>query len=83
MVDCSSKKICFLTKEMAEEALVENHAKYSHKVGQGPINIYQCHLCNCYHFTSKGEVHPILKDSKTQNRINKLKQGWDWEDKLR
>jgi hypothetical protein len=83
MIDCSSGKTCYLTHEMGEEALIENRARYNHSIGQGPINIYRCPICDCYHFTSKGEPRSILKDPKTQNKIKNLKQGWDWEDKLR
>ncbi len=82
MIDCSSGKICYLTQQMAEAALIDNRARYNYSVGQGPTNIYMCEICNCYHFTSKGELHPLLKDDNTQQRINKLKQGRDWEDKL-
>lgn len=72
-----------MSREIAEEALIENRARYHQTLATGPINVYQCNSCDCFHFTSKGEPHPMLLDSDTQARIKREKQGWDWESKFR
>jgi len=81
MSHCSSHKVCYDSKEIAEEALLQNHAKNNYAKGQGPVNVYLCDMCGCYHFTSKGEINPLLNSQK--GRIDKLREASYWEDKLR
>jgi len=78
---CSSGKICYDSETIAEEALIQNHARNNYSSGQGPINIYECHICGSYHFTSKGVVNPILEEEK--GRIKKLREAYNWEDRFR
>jgi len=78
---CSTQKVCYDSKEIAEEALLQNHAKNNYAEGQGPINVYECDICGCYHFTSKGSTHPILK--KQKGRIDRLREANYWEDRFR
>jgi len=78
---CSSGKICYDSEAIAQEALIQNHARNNYAAGQGPINIYECDICGSYHFTSKGSPHPILEEEK--DRIKKLREGYNWEDRFR
>lgn len=80
-MNCVTGKVCFDSQELAEEALVENHARYYRGTNNGPINVYKCHDCGQYHFTSKGEVNKILNDKK--NDINTQREANHWERKLR
>ncbi|MTI22646.1 hypothetical protein E1176_16560 [Fulvivirga sp. RKSG066] len=81
MSGCSTQKICYDSKVIAEEALMQNRARNNYAAGQGPINVYLCHICNCYHFTSKGEPSDLLKTDK--DRIDRLREASYWEDKFR
>ncbi|MDX1627207.1 MAG: hypothetical protein R3345_00835 [Fulvivirga sp.] len=78
---CSTGKICFDSQSIAEEALLQNHAKNNYAAGQGPVNVYLCDRCGCYHFTSKGEVNALLE--KEKHRIDRLRQANYWEEKFR
>lgn len=80
---CSTKKICFASREIAEHELLANHAKYNYAAGQGPVNIYKCDSCGTYHFTSKGEPHPLLQKKETQQQINRESEANYWLDKLK
>jgi molybdenum cofactor biosynthesis enzyme MoaA len=75
---CSTGKKGFSTQPMAVEALLHTHVHY---VASKTVNVYQCELCNQWHLTSKGELHPELKqavdDGTLQERIKKL----EWERK--
>lgn len=78
---CSTQKVCYDSQEIAEEALLQNHAKNNYAEGQGPVNVYECDICGCYHFTSKGNTHPILREQK--GRIDRLREANYWEDRFR
>jgi hypothetical protein len=82
MRDCSSGKIMHMSRQVAEEALIQIRAKNHYNLNTGPINIYQCDICHGYHFTSKGAIHTMLTDPKIQARMKRMQQGNDWEDKL-
>lgn len=84
MIDrCITGKRCFDTKELAEEALVQNHMMNDYQQRQGPINVYLCPHCNSWHFTSKGERHSILNDKDVIKKIEKGRIAYYWEKKIR
>lgn len=83
MNTCVTHKQCYDSKEIAEEALVQNRAKYHHTENTGPINVYLCNLCGSYHFTSKGEKADILKSDDSKKRINLQKEANHWENKFK
>ena len=78
---CVTGKVCFDSRELAEEALIENHARYYRGTNSGPINVYECRDCGQYHFTSKGEVSDVLNQKKGD--INAQREANHWERKLR
>ena len=83
MNHCSSGKNSYDTLGLAEEALIQNHIRHYHRTNGGPINVYLCRDCGAYHFTSKGEIHPVLLDEESLNKIKKEQQADYWERKLR
>ncbi len=80
MSGCSSGKNCHDSLELALEALIENHIRFNHPAGAGPVNVYECDRCGCYHFTSQGETHPILTEKS--GFIKKQQLARNWENKL-
>jgi len=82
-MNCSTGKRSFLTKELAEEALISNRSRFHHNDESGPINVYLCNDCGNYHFTSKGPKSALLDDEKVQNHINLNREAGYWERKLR
>ncbi len=81
-MSCPTHKVCYDTRELAEEALLQNHARFYH-TGTGPVNVYACDYCGSYHFTSKGEVHELLRDDKNKKRIELGREANYWEEKYR
>ena len=77
-MDCVTGKVCFETKEQAEEALVNNRIRYN----SGPTTFYQCNDCGFFHFTSQGSEHSSLSDEETKDRIDRERDAGFWEDKL-
>ena len=77
-MDCVTKKVCYETVELAEEALINNRVRYH----TGPKDIYLCDDCGFYHLTSQGKERSNLSDEKTRQRITRERDAGFWEDKL-
>lgn len=80
---CSTGKNYYFDEKTAIEALIEHLGRNNFSHGAGPVNVYNCNICDGYHFTSKGEPLPLLKSSDVKNRIKKLRQASDWEGRYR
>ena len=80
---CPSHKRSYLSKGEAEEALVQHHIHFHHGEGQGPLNVYECEHCGCWHFTSKGPTAEVLKSDAARRRIQRERTASDWERKLK
>lgn len=81
MHTCSSGKRCYLSLELAEEALIGAHVAYSYVKGSGPIGVYQCDECSCYHLTSQGAMNKRLEQMINNGEIQKQKEAQQWEGK--
>lgn len=80
---CSTGKNYYFDEQTAIEALIEHLGRNHFSLGTGPINVYQCNICDGYHFTSKGEPLALLNNPDVKNRIRKLRQASSWEDRYR
>ena len=80
---CITGKKCFEEEFLALEALIQNHIFNDYSEAEGPINIYQCHECDHWHFTSKGLKHEVLNAPETKARIKRERQANYWERKIR
>lgn len=78
-MNCVTGKTCYATEELAKEALIQNHIRNGHRTGSGPINYYKCNDCGNWHFTSKGNPHPMFSDAQTMNKIKKERLVQSWE----
>ncbi|MFY0626228.1 MAG: hypothetical protein JXR07_08040 [Reichenbachiella sp.] len=74
---CSTGKKSHDTLELAEESLIENHIRFNHPFGSGPINVYQCSECGYFHFTSQGEINPILVEKAEFIKRQQLARKWE------
>ncbi len=82
-MNCPTGKKSFDSRGLAIEALIQNHIRFHHNAGAGPLNVYECHECGQYHFTSRPPEAEELTDPEIQSRIQKEKRALDWEQKLR
>jgi hypothetical protein len=83
MSTCATGKRVFFTHNDAEEALLDAWIRNHYNSGSGPIAVYQCTDCNYWHWTSKGTINSRLSADLASGKINKLRDGHDWERKLR
>jgi len=80
---CLSGKISFVSRELAEEALIQNHIRNNHRKGAGPQNIYECEDCGEWHFTSRPPAIPLLSDKNILKRMQDERRSMDWERKIK
>ena len=81
--DCSSGKKCFISQEEAEISLLEYRSEANFRIGSGPINVYECHICEQWHFTSKGKPSHLLKENVEHFKKSGNSEARFWEDKLK
>ncbi|MCP4457263.1 MAG: hypothetical protein GY816_04435 [Cytophagales bacterium] len=80
---CSSGKTSFESKELAEEALIQNHIRSNHRKGSGPQNVYECQDCGEWHFTSRPPASELFSDKDILNRMDLERRSYDWERKVK
>lgn len=82
-MSCPSGKNGFYSRELAIEALIQNHIRSGHKKGSGPQNVYDCADCGEWHFTSRTPTAEELLDPETVAFITRERNAMEWERKLR
>jgi hypothetical protein len=77
--DCVTGKVCYQTRVEAIQALIKNWIEKNHRVGMGPINVYECLDCGNWHFTSKGMKATELIENLESGRIEKERKMFGWK----
>lgn len=83
MLVCPTRKKIYATREMAEDALIEAHAKFDYPPGSGPVSVYQCEECHGYHLTSQGKINERLDQYLKQGKIKRQKEADYWLNKMK
>lgn len=83
MQTCTTGKRCYLTIELAEEALIGAHINFNYGKGARPVGIYQCDDCGLFHLTSQGVMNKRLALMIEEGDIQKQKEARWWEDKFK
>ena len=83
MTNCVTGKRCFEAQSLAEEALIQNQIINNYRTNEGPKNVYLCGECGDWHFTSKGDPHPMFEDEVVKQRIKRERLANNWERSLR
>ncbi|WP_420385404.1 hypothetical protein [Roseivirga sp.] len=50
---CSSGKYQYMSEDLAETALIDQHIYKGFLPHEGPQNVYECQTCGYWHLTSK------------------------------
>lgn len=82
-MNCVTRKTCYQTKELAEEALIETRARFHFRENSGPIAVYLCEDCGEWHFTSKGPISDTLNTDEVKKRIDAQQEANYWAQKFR
>ena len=81
---CPSQKVCYLTAELAEDALIDAWGRnnYTSK-SRAPVAVYLCDDCGYFHFTSQGTLNSRLKEQIESGKIKKDQEANYWMGKLK
>ncbi len=65
-MSCPSHKYEYMSKELAETALIDQHIYKNFLPHEGPQNVYECELCGGWHLTSKS----VSRNEQLQEMID-------------
>lgn len=84
-MQCVTGKKMYTSRQLAEEALIDVRARFQYRETAGPVTVYQCDDCGCWHFTSKGDPGDFLNCKEVKKRIADQKESdyWDWKTRKR
>lgn len=83
MHTCPTGKRVYLTREVAEEALIGARVNYNYPEGSGPVGVYQCETCGSFHLTSRGPVNERLATYLAEGKIRRMAESEAWLRKLK
>lgn len=83
MARCVTGKRMFPTSQSAEEALIDAWVKNDYPAGKGPVAVYQCLDCQCFHLTSSGVMNPALAKYIADGKLRLQKEANYWKGKFR
>lgn len=69
--------------QLAEDALLSAWTVYDYSPQNGPVNVYQCTECGYFHFTSKGQMLPQLKEQWANGEILRQREANRWLQRLK
>jgi len=79
-MSCSTHKYEYLTRELAEDALIDQHIYKGFLPHEGPQNIYECEICNSWHLTSKStQRNESLQKQMDSGELRRKQDASSWE----
>ncbi len=77
---CSTGKYQYMSQDLAETALIDQHIYKGFKPHEGPQNVYECDICGYWHLTSKvTERNERLQEAIDSGEMKKKQEAQRWE----
>jgi hypothetical protein len=77
---CSTHKYEYISKDLAEDALLDQHIYKGFEVHQGPQNVYECDICGAWHMTSKSDLrNERLQGEMDSGELKRKQRASNWE----
>ena len=83
MSTCVTNKKIYLTREIAEDVLIELWTRFDYAPNSGPVAVYQCEDCGYFHLTSQGPMNERLAQQLATGKIKRQKEADRWMDKIK
>jgi hypothetical protein len=83
MAGCVTGKKMYLTRTMAEQALIGAWVKNDYPSGAGPVAVYRCEDCKQFHLTSTGSMDPTLAAFIRDGKLKLEKEAAYWAAKFK
>ncbi|WP_305983252.1 hypothetical protein [Roseivirga thermotolerans] len=79
-MSCSSGKYQYMSQDLAETALIDQHIYKGFLPHEGPQNVYECQVCGYWHLTSKAtEQNPRLAEMIASGEMKRKQEASKWE----
>jgi len=77
---CSSGKYQYMSQDLAETALIDQHIYKGFKIHEGPQNVYECNTCGYWHLTSKSlSRNERLQEIYDSGEMKRKQEAQRWE----
>lgn len=78
-MNCSSGKLSYSTRALAEDALIDLHIRRNFPEDQGPQNVYECDICGNWHLTSRAPSrNQRLQEMMDSGQLRLKQQAYKW-----
>ena len=77
---CSTHKFEYISRDLAEDALIDQHIYKGFDPHQGPQNVYECDICGTWHMTSKSAYRNVrLQGEMDTGALKRKQEASRWE----
>ena len=79
-MSCSTGKYQYISKQLAEDALIDQHIYKGYLPHEGPQDVYECDICGYWHLTSKwGTRSARLQEEIDSGELRRKQEASRWE----
>ena len=79
-MSCSTGKYQYISKALAEDALIDQHIYKGFLPHEGPQDVYECDRCGYWHLTSKwGTRNARLQEEIDSGELKRKQEASRWE----
>lgn len=79
-MSCPTHKYQYLSQDLAETALIDQHIYKGFAPHEGPQNVYECDICGYWHLTSKNaERSARLQEMIDSGELKRKQEASRWE----
>jgi len=77
---CSTRKYEYISKDMAEDALIDQHIYKGFLPHEGPQDVYECDICGYWHMTSRNATRNArLQEEIDSGEMKRKQTASRWE----
>ena len=79
-MSCPTHKYEYISKELAEDALIDQHIYKGFLPHEGPQDVYECQYCGHWHLTSKSASRNArLQEEMDSGDLRRKQEASKWE----
>ena len=82
-MSCPTGKYEYISRELAEDALIDQHIYKGFLPHEGPQDVYECNICGYWHLTSQGGRNARLQEEIDSGELKRKQTASRWESGFR
>ena len=77
---CPTNKYQYMSQDLAETAMIDQHIYKGFLPHEGPQNVYECDICGYWHLTSKAiSRNERLQETIDSGEMKRKQEAQRWE----